>query len=189
MSYFFGKYLEDIMDTMGSLRRSNMCGELKMEHVGKEVVLMGWIQKRRSLGGLIFADLRDITGLIQVVFDTEVNKETFEKAGDLRSEFVVAVRGKVYERKSKNSEMATGDIEVYAEELKVLDTAQTPPIYIKDDDDVSEQMRLKYRYLDLRKPHMQQNLLLRSKTSRVIREFLYEKTKRRPMILPIIMDV
>ena len=162
------------MDTMGSLRRSNMCGELRMEHVGKEVVLMGWVQKRRSLGGLVFADLRDITGLIQVVFDTEVNEEAFEKAGDLRSEFVVAVRGKVYERKSKNAEMATGDIEVYAEELKILDTAQTPPIYIKDDDDVSEQMRLKYRYLDLRKPHMQQNLLLRSKTSRVIREFLYE---------------
>ena len=162
------------MDTMGSLRRSNMCGELRIGHVGKEVVLMGWVQKRRSLGGLIFVDLRDITGLIQIVFDTEVSEEAFEKAGELRSEFVVAVRGKVYERKSKNTEIATGDIEVYAEELKILDTAQTPPIYIKDDDDVSEQMRLKYRYLDLRKPHMQQNLLLRSKTSRVIREFLYE---------------
>lgn len=162
------------METMGSLRRSNMCGELRVENVGKEVVLMGWVQKRRSLGGLIFADVRDITGLIQVVFDTEVNKEAFDKAQDLRSEFVVAVRGEVLERKSKNAEMATGDIEVYAKELKVLDTAQTPPIYIKDDDDVSEQMRLKYRYLDLRKPHMQQNLLLRSKTSRIIREFLYE---------------
>jgi aspartyl-tRNA synthetase len=162
------------METMGALRRSNMCGELRKDHIGEEVVLMGWVQKRRSLGGLIFADLRDITGLIQVVFDTEVNKEAFEKAGQLRSEFVIAVRGKVFERQSKNMEMATGEIEVYAEELKILDTAETPPIYIKDDDDVSEQMRLKYRFLDLRKPHMQNNLLLRSKTSKVIRDFLYE---------------
>ncbi len=162
------------METMGSLRRTDMCGELTKEHVGREVVLMGWIQKRRSLGGLIFADLRDITGLIQIVFDTDVNKEAFERAEGLRSEFVVAVSGKVKERQSKNLEMATGEIEVYIDELKILDTAETPPIYIKDDDDVSEQMRLKYRYLDLRKPHMQRNLILRSKTSKVIRDFLYE---------------
>lgn len=162
------------METMGTLRRTNMCTELNKEHIGKEVVLMGWVQKRRSLGGLIFADLRDITGLIQIVFDTDVNKEAFEKAEALRSEFVIAIRGTVYERQSKNSEMATGDIEVYAQELKILDTADTPPIYIKDNDDVSEQMRLKYRYLDLRKPFMQNNLMLRSKTSKIIREFLYE---------------
>ncbi len=162
------------METMGTLRRTNMCGELNNNHIGKEVVLMGWVQKRRSLGGLIFADLRDITGLIQIVFDTDVNKEAFEKAESLRSEFVIAIKGKVFERQSKNLEMATGDIEVYAEELKILDTAETPPIYIKDNDDVSEQMRLKYRYLDLRKPFMQKNLLMRSKTSRVIREFLYD---------------
>lgn len=162
------------METMGSLRRTNMCGELSKNDISKEVVLMGWVQKRRSLGGLIFADLRDITGLIQVVFDTEVNKEAFEKAESLRSEFVIAVRGKVFERQSKNMEMATGEIEVYVDELKILDTSETPPIYIKDDDDVSEQMRLKYRFLDLRKPHMQRNLLMRSKTSKIIRDFLYE---------------
>lgn len=162
------------METMGDLRRTNMCGQLSMSDIGKEVVLMGWVQKRRSLGGLIFADLRDVTGLIQVVFDTEVNKEAFEKAESLRSEFVIAVRGKVYERKSKNLEMATGEIEIYIDELKILDTAETPPIYIKDNDDVSEQMRLKYRFLDLRKPQMQNNLLIRSKASKVIREFLYE---------------
>lgn len=162
------------METMGSLRRTNMCGELGKQDIGKEVVLMGWVQKRRSLGGLIFADLRDITGLIQIVFDTDVNKEAFDKAEGLRSEYVIAVRGRVLERQSKNLEMATGEIEVYADELKILDTAETPPIYIKDDDDVSEQMRLKYRYLDLRKPKMQQNLLLRSKTSKVIRDFMYE---------------
>jgi len=171
---FFLINVEVIMETMGSLRRNNMCGNLRLDDVGKEVVLMGWVQKRRSLGGLIFADMRDITGMVQVVFDTDVNKEAFEKAEVLRSEFVIAVRGKVLERQSKNPEMATGEIEVYADELKILDTAETPPIYIKDNDDVSEQMRLKYRFLDLRKPQMQRNLLLRSKTSRVIREFLYE---------------
>ncbi len=162
------------METMGNLRRTHMCGELRKENINSEVVLMGWIQKRRNLGGLIFADLRDITGLIQVVFDAEVSKEAFEKAESLRSEYVIAVRGKVMERQSKNPEMPTGEIEVYIEELKILDTAETPPIYIKDDDDVSEQMRLKYRYLDLRKPHMQRNLLLRSKASKVVRDFLYE---------------
>nr|WP_312575873.1 aspartate--tRNA ligase [Sedimentibacter sp.] len=162
------------METMGSLRRTNMCGDLSMNDVNKEVVLMGWVQKRRSLGGLIFADLRDVTGLIQVVFDTDFNKEAFEKAESLRSEFVVAVRGQVRERQSKNLEMPTGEIEVYIKELKILDSAETPPIYIKDNDDVSEQMRLKYRFLDLRKPSMQKNLLMRSKTSKVIRDFLYD---------------
>ncbi|MEA5095744.1 aspartate--tRNA ligase [Sedimentibacter saalensis] len=162
------------METMGTLRRTNMCGQLNKDHIGKEVVVMGWVQKRRSLGGLIFADVRDVTGLIQVVFDTDVNKEAFDKAESLRSEFVIAVRGEVLERQSKNPDMATGEIEVYAHELKILDTAETPPIYIKDNDDVSEQMRLKYRYLDLRKPSMQKNLLTRSKTSKVIRDFLYD---------------
>lgn len=162
------------METMGTLRRTNMCGQLNKDHIGKEVVVMGWVQKRRSLGGLIFADVRDVTGLIQVVFDTDVNKEAFDKAESLRSEFVIAVRGEVLERQSKNLDMATGEIEVYAHELKILDTAETPPIYIKDNDDVSEQMRLKYRYLDLRKPSMQKNLLTRSKTSKVIRDFLYD---------------
>ncbi|WP_326909488.1 aspartate--tRNA ligase [Sedimentibacter sp. MB31-C6] len=162
------------MESMGLLRKTNMCGELTKKDIGKEVVLMGWVQKRRSLGGLIFADLRDITGLIQVVFDTEVNKEAFEKSESLRSEFVIAVRGKVCERESKNLEMATGEIEVYIDELKILDSAETPPIYIKDNDDVSEQMRLKYRFLDLRKPSMQKNLIMRSKTSKIFRDFLYD---------------
>jgi aspartyl-tRNA synthetase len=130
------------METMGSMRRTDMCGELTMKDAGREAVLMGWVQKRRSLGGLIFADLRDITGLIQVVFDTDVSKEAFDKAETLRSEYVIAVRGKVRERESKNLEMATGEIEVYADELRILDTADTPPIYIKDNDDVAEQMRL-----------------------------------------------
>jgi aspartyl-tRNA synthetase len=160
------------METMGTLRRTNMCGNLSMNDVNKEVIIMGWVQKRRSLGGLIFADIRDITGLVQVVFDTDYNNEAFEKAESLRSEFVVAVRGEVRERQSKNFDMATGEIEVYIKELKILDSSETPPIYIKDNDDVSEQMRLKYRFLDLRKPSMQKNLLMRSKTSKVIRDFM-----------------
>lgn len=162
------------METMGSLRRTDMCGDLSMNDVNKEVVLMGWVQKRRSLGGLIFADLRDIKGLVQVVFDTDYNNDAFVKAESLRSEFVVAVRGQVRERQSKNLDLATGEIEVYIEELKILDSSETPPIYIKDNDDVSEQMRLKYRFLDLRKPAMQKNLLMRSKTSKVIRDFMYD---------------
>lgn len=162
------------METMGKLRRTNMCGDLSMNDVNKEVVIMGWVQKRRSLGGLIFTDLRDITGLVQVVFDTDYNNDAFEKAESLRSEFVVAVKGEVRERQSKNLDMATGEIEVYIKDLKILDSSETPPIYIKDNDDVSEQMRLKYRFLDLRKPSMQKNLLMRSKTSKVIRDFMYD---------------
>lgn len=162
------------METMGNLRRTNMCNDFRMSDVGKEVILMGWVQKRRNLGGLVFADLRDITGLVQIVFDVDYSKEAFEKAESLRSEFVIAVRGEVRERQSKNPEMETGDIEIYAKELRILDTAQTPPIYIKDNDDVGEQMRLKYRFLDLRKPSMQKMLLTRAKMNNVIRNFMYE---------------
>lgn len=162
------------METMGSLRRTNMCNDFRISDIGKEVTLMGWVQKRRSLGGLVFADLRDITGLVQIVFDTDYNKEAFDKSESLRSEFVIAVRGEVRERQSKNPEMETGDIEIYAKELRILDTAQTPPIYIKDNDDVGEQMRLKYRFLDLRKPSMQKKLLTRAKMNNIIRNFMYE---------------
>ncbi len=162
------------METMGNLRRTNMCNDFRMSDIGKEVTLMGWVQKRRNLGGLVFVDLRDITGLVQIVFDTDFSKESFEKAESLRSEFVIAVRGEVRERESKNPEMETGDIEVYAQELRILDTAQTPPIYIKDNDDVGEQMRLKYRFLDLRKPSMQKKLLTRAKMNNVIRNFMFE---------------
>jgi len=167
--------MEEIdMETMGNLRRTNMCNDLRMGDIDKEVILMGWVQKRRNLGGLIFVDLRDITGLVQIVFDTDVNKEAFEKAETLRGEYVIAVRGKVKERQSKNPDMETGDIEVYADELRILDTAETPPIYIKDNDDVQEQMRLKYRFLDLRKPSMQKRLLTRAKMNNVIRNFMFE---------------
>lgn len=160
------------METMGKLRRTDMCGNLRIEDEGREVTLMGWVQKRRNLGSLVFADLRDTSGLAQIVFDEEVSKEAFEKAEKLRSEYVIAVRGTVKERQSKNAEMATGDVEIFAEELKILSEAETPPIYIKDNDDVAENMRLKYRYLDLRKPSMQEKLKKRHQATKVVRNFL-----------------
>lgn len=161
-------------ENMGNLRRTHMCGNLRLSNIDEEVVLMGWIQKQRNLGSLIFADLRDTTGIAQIVFDDTISKELFEMAELLRSEYVIAVKGVVRKRQSINKDIPTGEIEVLAKELKILDEAETPPIYIKDNDDVSESMRLKYRYLDLRKPSMQRNLKMRHKASKIIRDFLDE---------------
>jgi len=152
-------------------KRTNMCGELNLAHMGSEVVLNGWIQKRRNLGGLIFCDLRDKTGIVQIVFNEDVPKELFEKADGLRNEFVVGIRGAVKERQAKNKELATGDIEVFANDLIIYSQAETPPIYIKDDDDVSENLRMKYRYLDLRKNKMQNNLRFRHMVAKLTRDF------------------
>ncbi len=161
-------------EKMGNLRRTNMCGELRPEDDGKEVVLMGWVQRERNLGSLIFIDIRDTTGISQIVFDDTLPAEEFSKAEKIRSEFVLAIRGLVRIRQSINKDIPTGEVEVLVQELKILDEAQTPPIYIKDEDNVSEAMRLKYRYLDLRKPSMQETLKLRAKTSKVVRDFFYE---------------
>lgn len=161
-------------DKMGNLRRTDYAGELRKKDIGREVVLMGWVQKERSLGSIIFADIRDISGISQVVFDENINKEAFEKAKDLKAEYVIAARGKVRERSSINKNIETGEIEVEAYELRILDTAETPPIYIKDDDDVNENIRLKYRSLDLRKPRMQKNLMIRSQMYKVVRNYLYD---------------
>ncbi|NLL81833.1 MAG: aspartate--tRNA ligase [Tissierellia bacterium] len=161
-------------ENMGNLRRTTMCGLLRRENIGQEVVLMGWVQKERNLGSIIFIDLRDTTGISQIVVDNTISEDIFKKAEKIRSEYVLAIKGKVRERQSINKDIPTGEIEVLVEELKILDVAETPPIYIKDDDNVSESMRLKYRYLDLRKPKMQANLKLRAKTSKVVRDFFYE---------------
>jgi len=158
-------------DKMGSLRRTNMCGELRLNNKEQEVVLMGWVQRERNLGGLLFIDLRDTTGITQIVFDETTPVDIMKKAETLRTEYVIAIRGTVRERQSKNPNILTGDIEILADELLILNEAQTPPIYIKDDDNVSEAMRLKYRYLDLRKPEMQNNLKLRAKLSKIVRDF------------------
>ena len=160
------------MDTIYGLKRTNYCNDLTMNFVEKEVVLMGWVQRARDLGGLIFLDLRDRTGIVQVAFDINDSAENFSKAKELGSEYVIAIGGIVRERSSKNKNIATGDIEVFAKELRILNTAKTPPIYIKDDDIVSEDLRLKYRYLDLRKPKMQYNFLMRHKVTQSVRNFL-----------------
>lgn len=160
------------MDTITGMKRTCYAGSLRLDDIGREVVLMGWVQKKRNLGGLVFVDLRDRGGIAQIVFDNDVSKSAFEKAEKLGSEYVIAIRGKVFERQSKNSNIPTGDIEVFAEEIRVLNESQTPPIYIKDDDEVGEALRLKYRYLDLRKPKMQKNLMLRAKVANVVRNYL-----------------
>lgn len=153
-------------------KRTNMCGDLSIENVGDSVVLMGWVAKKRNLGSLVFVDLRDKTGITQIVVREE-DSENYEKTRGISQEYVLEVKGKVSERESKNGEIPTGDIEIIAEKINILDKAKTPPIYIKDDDDVSENLRLKYRYLDMRKPSVQRNLKLRSDIVRTIREYMY----------------
>lgn len=164
------------MGQMGNLRRTHMCGSLRKGDIGKEVVLMGWVAKERNLGSLIFMDLRDTTGISQIVVRDTLGEEVFNIAKDVRSEYVLAIKGIVAERKSKNNKIPTGDIEVIVNEFVVLDTAQTPPIYVKDDDNVSEQLKLKYRFLDLRKESIQNNLKLRARVSKIIRDYYSENS-------------
>ena len=154
---------------MAIMKRTHMCGDLRSEHIGQTVSLNGWVAKRRNLGGLIFCDVRDKTGISQVVFNDQIPQELFEKADSLRSEYVVGVRGKVAERESKNPDLPTGDVEILAEELVIYSEAETPPIYIKDDDNVDDNLRLKYRYLDLRKKKMQDNLTFRAHLTNIAR--------------------
>lgn len=155
-------------------KRTGMCGDLRMTDKEKEVVLNGWIAKKRNLGGLIFCDLRDKTGIVQIVFDDNISDELREKADSLRSEYVVGVKGVVKERQSKNAELPTGEIEVFVSELVIYSEADTPPIYIKDDDNVDDNLRLKYRYLDLRKQKMQSNLTFRHRIAKVARDYYDE---------------
>ncbi|MDD4189342.1 MAG: aspartate--tRNA ligase [Eubacteriales bacterium] len=158
------------------LKRTHRCCEISLDELGQEVIVMGWIQKTRNLGGLIFVDLRDITGILQIVFRTENENGLFHKAAELRNEFVIAVKGVVEKRSPEaiNSRMITGSVEIIASELRILSSAETPPIYIEENSDVNEAVRLKYRYLDLRRPDMQKNLILRHKTAQVVRKYLDE---------------
>ena len=156
------------------LKRTHMCGTLNMSNVEQEVVLNGWVAKRRNLGGLIFVDLRDKTGIVQVTFDDTIPQEVFDKADSLRGEYVIGVKGIVKERSAKNPNISTGDIEVFAKDIVVYAEAETPPIYIKDDDNVDDNLRLKYRYLDLRKVKMQRNLTFRHKVVKVTRDYFDE---------------
>lgn len=161
------------MDLLGDWKRTDYCGNLRKEDRGREVILLGWVQRRRDLGGLIFIEVRDRYGLVQVVFNPETDAEAHEKAQALRSEFVVGVKGEVVLRPegTANPKLATGEIEVAVKELKILNVSKTPPFPIEDEEKVEENTRLKYRYLDLRKPGLQKNLILRHRLAREVREY------------------
>ena len=161
-------------ESMVGLKRSHRCTEVSNANIGEEITVMGWVQKRRNLGSLIFIDLRDRSGILQIVFDeNDVQKEGFEKAETLRSEFVIAVKGMVTKRGGAiNENLKTGDIEIRATELRILSEALTPPFPIEDGITTKDDLRLKYRYLDLRRPCLQKNLIMRSKTATLVRTFL-----------------
>ncbi|MDO4593864.1 MAG: aspartate--tRNA ligase [Tissierellia bacterium] len=154
-------------------KRTHMAGNLRKEDIGNEVVLMGWVSNIRNLGSLIFIDLRDTTGISQIVIREE-DKDNYEIAKKISKEYVIETKGVIRERESKNPDIPTGDIEVIASEIYILDQADTPPIYIKDDDNVSENMRLKYRYLDIRKPEVQKRLKIRAKVVKTMRDYMYD---------------
>ena len=149
-----------------------MCGEVRESNVSQKITLMGWVQRNRKLGGLQFIDLRDRTGIMQIVFGEEINAEAFEKAKDVRPEYCIAVPGEVVLREAPNHNMPTGLVELKCEELKILSESDTPPIYIKEGLDAAENIRLKYRYLDLRRPDMQRIFMIRSKVSKSVRDYL-----------------
>jgi aspartyl-tRNA synthetase len=163
-----------MLDSLGNLKRTHYCGELRAGDADKEVVLMGWVHRRRDLGQLIFIDLRDREGIAQIVFNKEQNPAAHAKAEDLRSEYVVAVKGRVLKRAKSNPEIATGDVEVAASELFLLNNAKTPPFVIEDEVTASEETRLRYRYLDLRRPKPHKNLALRHRVLLEIRKALDE---------------
>ncbi len=158
-------------ETIKGLKRTAYCGEFREEHAGQEAVVFGWVQRQRDLGQLIFVDLRDRSGIVQLAFDQDTDKSVFDKAFTLRSEFVVAARGKVRVRSARNKDIPTGDVEIAVEELRILNKAETPPFEIVDNCSTAEATRLKYRYLDLRRPDLQQNILLRHRITKVIRDF------------------
>lgn len=164
-------------ESMKGLKRTHRCTELSNENIGENVVVMGWAAKRRNLGSLIFVDLRDRSGILQIVFDEkDVTTEGFAKAETIRSEFVIAVEGRVEKRGGAiNENLKTGDIEIRATSLRILSEAQTPPFPIEDGVATKDELRLKYRYLDLRKPHIQRNLMLRSRITTLVRSFMADE--------------
>ena len=175
-------------ESMKGLHRTHRCTEVSNQNIGETVTVMGWVQKRRNLGSLIFIDLRDRSGLLQVVFDEpQVGSEGFEKAGNLRSEFVVAVTGVVQKRSAAvNENLKTGDIEVIANDIRILSEAETPPFPIEENCQTKEELRLKYRYLDLRRPDLQRNIMMKSKVSMLLRNFM-EKEGFLEIETPILM--
>ena len=161
-------------ETIKGLKRTHYCGELRPSDIGKEAVVFGWVQRQRDLGQLIFIDLRDRTGIVQLTFDDSTDREAFDKAFSARSEYVLAARGVVRERDSKNMDIPTGEVEIYVQELRVLGKAETPPFEIVENSRVKEDLRLKYRYLDLRRPDLQRNILMRHKIAKITRDYFDE---------------
>lgn len=162
------------METISGMKRTDYCGTLTAKDIGREVVLCGWVQRQRDLGALIFIDLRDRTGIVQLAFNDNTDREIFDKAFLARSEFVLAVKGTVCERAAKNKEIPTGEIEIVVTELRVLGKSETPPFEIAPNSQTSEVTRLKYRYLDLRRPDLQNNILLRHKITKITRDYFDE---------------
>ena len=158
-------------ETMKGLKRTHYCGTLRPADEGKEVIVCGWVQRQRDLGQLIFIDLRDRTGIVQLAFDDNTDRDIFNKAFAIRAEFVLAARGIVRERSSKNFEIPTGEIEIEVKELRVLAKSETPPFEITENSNVKEDTRLKYRYLDLRRPDLQRNLMLRHRIAKVAHDY------------------
>ena len=161
-------------DKLGDMRRTHDCGVLRSDDIGKEVVLMGWVQRRRDHGGVIFVDLRDRYGLTQVVFNPTIDSEIHQRAHVIRNEFVIGVRGKVEPRPEGmiNPNLDTGEIEVLVTEFKLLNLSKTPPFLIEDDVDASETIRLNYRHLDLRRPPLQKNIIARHQAAATVRQYL-----------------
>ena len=164
-------------ESMSGMKRTHRCAELSKAQVGQTVTVMGWVQKSRNKGGVVFVDLRDRSGILQIIFEeNKCGTEILEKAGKLRSEFVIAVTGQVCERAGAvNKNLATGEIEVIAEQLRILSESETPPFHIEENSKTKEELRLKYRYLDLRRPDIQKNIMMRSRACAVIRNFLTEE--------------
>ncbi|MBD8962462.1 MAG: aspartate--tRNA ligase [Ruminococcaceae bacterium] len=163
-----------MMDFMTGLKRTDYCGDLRIGDVGREVVVAGWVQRQRDLGALIFIDLRDRTGIVQLAFGENTDKKIFDKAFSARSEFVLMAKGVVRERSSKNMEIPTGEIEVDVNDLRILGKSETPPFEIVENCQTSELTRLKYRYLDLRRPDLQRNIIMRHKICKITRDYFDE---------------
>ncbi len=161
------------IENISGLKRTAYCGEFRAEHIGQTVTVFGWVQRRRDLGQLIFIDLRDRTGLLQLAFDDNTDREIFDKAFAVRSEYVLAAVGTIRERSSKNKDIPTGEIEVEVKELRVLGVSETPPFEILANSKAGEDVRLKHRYLDLRRPDLQANMIMRHNVAKVTREYFY----------------
>ncbi len=162
------------MELLAGMKRTDYCGNLRLSDAGRQVTVMGWVQRQRDLGSLIFIDLRDRTGILQLAFDESTEKAIFDKAFSLRSEYVIAASGTVRERSNKNPDIPTGDIEIEVTELRILSKSETPPFEIAENSQTAENTRLKYRYLDLRRPDLQRNIIMRHKIAKITRDYFDE---------------